>query len=427
MRYIKTAVLMLLLTALVLVGPAYAASSYYEQARVLYNLNLYKGTSATYFEPDLESYVDRETAIVLVLRLFGKTSDVENYYDYRVQSILSAYSDGGDVSSWARKYVAYAINNQLFPGELQGSVLPKRYIDGKTFIGLMLNCMGYKLYGDQWTIAAYINSYLGGVSADDARYVNDKIISKNDMVAIIWESLDMPTKDYATLLNMIVDYNSISSSKLTQLGFIRVNGKLIPPAFYSTGLATATDYSVGYTMSDGSKYAGGTSGGVPDGFGVVTYEDGSVYEGYVSAGKRHGEGKLLRSDGFVYVGGWQNDMMNGKGAMTWANGDRYSGDVVNGSFQGTGTMTWASGNEYTGQWWAGNFHGKGKFKWNNGDYYDGEWNMGVFNGYGTMMRSNGEMYEGYWENGKRHGYGKCILADKTVLIGRWENDEYVGS
>ena len=49
-----------------------AENSYFEQARVLYNLGLYMGTSPTYFEPDLSSFVDRETAIVFLLRLVGK-------------------------------------------------------------------------------------------------------------------------------------------------------------------------------------------------------------------------------------------------------------------------------------------------------------------------------------------------------------------
>lgn len=398
-----------------------AADSYMEQARVLYELGLYLGTSTECFMPDLDFPVNRETAAVFLVRLMGEKSSALTMTANQIDKALGPYADSDTISAWARPYVAYGVRLGLFPDITGNFILPKGPVDGKTFTAMLLKYMGYGLSESQWTISSYVNSYLGGITPGDAKYLNDKILTRNDMVGIVWESLDIRLLNGSTLLKCVMDKNGIPLTKLTSIGFQYKNGVLTAPVFGVSSLSGG-DESPG--TGDGPQYSG--TYGVPDGYRVVHYPDGSVYEGYVLNGRREGEGRFVRSDGFVYSGGWTNDSMNGTGKMIWPNGDNYSGDVVYGAFQGNGTMIWASGDSYSGQWYEGEFHGKGKLLWSSGNYYDGEWYMGEFQGYGVFHWANGESYEGFWQDGKKHGTGTYTRPDKTVQTGIWQNDIYMG-
>ncbi|OQB15158.1 MAG: MORN repeat protein [Firmicutes bacterium ADurb.Bin193] len=404
---------------------AYAqySNSYIEQAKVFYELRLYMGTNANRFEPSLEEFLDRETAAVFLIRLIGQAKRATNMSDYQINIALNPYTDKDTVSIWARSYVALAAKLGLFPDITGNSLMPKRLIDGKTFAGMLLKCLKHEIPEEFLSISAYINSYLGGISPSDAKYVNDKILTKNDMIGIVWESLDVKLPHGATFLEYVVEANDIQQSVLTRADFRYSNDMLIPPAFRVSSLYNR---EANIHMHDGTLFIGQSEYGIPNGYGIVNYPDGSVYEGYVLNGKREGEGRFLRSDGFVYTGGWSNDNMNGRGEMIWSNGDHYTGDIVDGSFQGKGTMVWANGDTYTGEWWASEFHGKGKFVWATGNYYEGDWHTNSFHGYGVFRWASGEIYEGQWQHGKKNGYGRNVEPDGTVTEGIWQDDVYVG-
>jgi|GEM_PF-3413254 len=398
-------------------------ASYIEEARILYDLGFYKGVAQSYFESDLDSFTDKETAVVFLLRLIGQKNNVEYLSEYDVYNSLKYYSDYDTISNWAIKYLAYGVKNDLITDISGYQLSAKRLIDGKTFTSILLKCMGYELKGDMWKISTYINCYLGGISADEAKNLSDKILTKNDMIAIVWETLDVPMANGTPFINSIVSRNNIQQYRLTNLGFKYYNENIIPPVFAKTAVNNNTEAS---SMQDGSNFIGNSINGSPNGIGVIYYEDGSRYEGNVVNGRREGEGKLIRNDGFVYSGSWENDSMNGYGILKWQNGDSYTGNLKNGVFEGNGTMTWASGDTYSGEWLEGRFSGYGKFNWSNGNYYVGQWLYGEFDGYGTFNLTNVGIYEGQWSSGKRNGRGKYTYLDGTVQIGVWEYDSYIG-
>ncbi len=400
--------------------------SYMEEARVFYDLGLYKGVSADHFDPDLFSFSDKETALVFLLRLAGQRDNVQASSDSGANYTLGAYTDGSSVSDWARKHVAYGLRQKLIPDISNNQILPKRLCDGKTFTAILLRIMGYSLDNDLWEISTYINSYIGGMTADDAREYADKILTKNDMIAIVWKSLYIKDKNGTSFLSRIVADNGLQKSRMTALGFTYSSSGITAPAFRKTAVNLDNVQNNRYSMQDGSAYYGETSGGVPNGRGVVYYADGSKYEGSVVGGMRHGEGKLTRNDGFVYSGSWENDKMTGYATLKWPSGDSYTGNLYTGYFQGYGTMVWASGDSYTGNWREGKFSGQGTFRWANGNYYQGDWSDGEFDGYGVLNILNSGIYEGQWRMGKKNGRGKFVSVGSTVQEGTWENDNYVG-
>jgi len=94
MRSLKKLLAVLLSLTMVLslmVVPAFAAESleYEDEAKVLYDLGLFKGKSATEFVPDLESRLERQEGVALVLRLFGLDTEAEKNERKRSKSSLS--------------------------------------------------------------------------------------------------------------------------------------------------------------------------------------------------------------------------------------------------------------------------------------------------------------------------------------------------
>jgi hypothetical protein len=397
-----------------------------EEAKILYELGFYKGIAKRYFESDLSAFCDKQTALVLILRLSGYKENSQTESDYQINNILYHYIDKDNISDWAKKYVAYGIKNNIIPNIENNQLLPKRLIDGKVFTAMLLKSMGYSLNDDFWKISTYINSYLGGISVEDAKYLSDKILTKNDMIYIIWNSLNIKTSNDKTYIDSIVEKNNIQKQTLLRLGFEYSQNTIKPPVFQqSTNNIYGTNNK--YNMKDGSSFFGENINGIPNGYGIINYEDGSKYEGNVVNGLREGEGKLIRNDGFVYSGSWKNDKMTGYGTLNWPNGDSYIGYLYSGYFEGVGTMVWVSGDKYSGEWIEGKFSGQGIFNWVNGNYYDGHWSFGEFDGYGIFSSVDIGVYEGQWKKGKKNGKGKFIFIDNTIQEGIWENDLFIGS
>jgi len=432
-RIIKNIISIIMILTFSLNFNVYAANnSYIEEARILYDLGFYNGISETIFEPDLNSFVDLETSVVFLLRIVTQKSAIQSMPEKDVNNILNNYRDKGLVSQWAREYIAYAIEEKILFETPDRTISPKMLINGSDFTAMLLKSMGYSLENDMSTISAYISSYLGGLPAKEAKELNDKVLNKNDMIEIAWQTLKVKTYDGPVLIDKIISDNKIQKDRLTRLGFTYKNTQWKLPVFNTRIVNTANNKNSDYNynqnrkllMKDGSTFNGESFNGIPNGYGIVEYTDGSRYEGQVSGGVRQGQGKLTRTDGFLYSGGWKNDSMNGKCNIQWVNGDNYSGEIVDGIFEGIGTMRWVSGDSYSGEWHGGLISGRGRFNWNNGNYYDGQWSNGEFNGYGTFFNSNGDLYEGQWSNGKKNGSGKQVFADSTVKAGIWENDEF---
>ena len=97
--------------------------------------------------------------------------------------------------------------------------------------------------------------------------------------------------------------------------------------------------------------------GIPNGYGVYTWNDGTRYEGEVVNGQRHGRGVLEWSNGSRYEGDFQDNSRTGSGVFTWASGAYYEGEFLNDKFHGQGTCYEADGTIKSGRWENGEFMG----------------------------------------------------------------------
>lgn len=124
--------------------PAFAAANSMEkEAKQLNDLGLYKGTSTTGFDPDLESKLDRQTGVVMLLRVFGSEQEADAMGPEEVVSKLARFTDADTISSWARNQVAYAVEKGFVNGMPDGSFRPDSALTGNQISKMILEGLGY--------------------------------------------------------------------------------------------------------------------------------------------------------------------------------------------------------------------------------------------------------------------------------------------
>ena len=116
-------------------GSVLAADSFQfeQQAQELHDMGLYNGIDPGGFQPDLGSSLDRQTGVVMLLRLFGLEGEAEQMSEQDLNSILAPFPDAGEISTWARRQVAYAKLHNLVNGLPDGNFGPGDVLNGRDY------------------------------------------------------------------------------------------------------------------------------------------------------------------------------------------------------------------------------------------------------------------------------------------------------
>ena len=131
----------------------------------------------------------------------------------------------------------------------------------------------------------------------------------------------------------------------------------------------------------------------------VDLPDGRRFEGAFRGGLPHGYGVLTWPDGGRFVGEYREGVAS-TGVMTYPDGERYEGQFRGGIPDGVGVATWPDGTRYEGEWQDWNQHGQGVLTIPDGRRIEGEWRDGEPNGQGTITYSDGRHAEGEFRDGK---------------------------
>ena len=174
---------LLLVMSLTMLIPAYAANTTEAeaQASALKQLGLFKGISDTDF--DLDRAPTRTEALVMLIRVLGKESEV----------LSGSWSHPfTDVASWADKYVGYAYENGL-SGGISASEFGTGNANSDMYLTFVLRALGYNdKSGDfDWnepdTLAKSVGILLEDV--DTANFL------RADVVHISWAALEAKLKE----------------------------------------------------------------------------------------------------------------------------------------------------------------------------------------------------------------------------------------
>lgn len=225
MRNLKKLVALFVTIAMIttLIVPALADSSFtYEgEAEDLYDLGLFKGESETEYLPNLGDMLSREAGAIMFLRLTGEEDDALEMSDGDASAKLAIFSDGAEISNWAKKQVAYATDKGYIKGYPDGTFAPKAALNGKAYSSLVLQLLGYD--GDfNYHEAATSLSEVGGLTSSEAATFNtDNAINRDAAVGISFGALKATVKGTEeTLVQKLVRLGKVDQDMAKDKGLI---------------------------------------------------------------------------------------------------------------------------------------------------------------------------------------------------------------
>ncbi|SET01109.1 S-layer homology domain-containing protein [Natronincola peptidivorans] len=256
--------------------------SYEQEARILYDLALYKGVSDTDFEPDLGGVLTKEKGVVMLLRLFGVEEAALALTDAEADEKLAMFTDAADVGLWAKKQVAYAVDKKYIKGLPDGSFRPKQALNGKLYCSMILQMLGYDGDFDYNTAATSLSQIGGLTSAQAIKFNSDTAINRDSLVGISFGSLQARTKapDSKKVIEILIEKGIVDKQEAIVAGVIKglssltiSNGQLSPSfnpsIFQYTASVSSSVYSITVNASaeEGKVYVNDT---------LITEDGGSV-------------------------------------------------------------------------------------------------------------------------------------------------------
>ena len=310
---------------------------YYNEFGKALNMQTFYGTGDNMFRP--ENTITREEVFIAIARAL-----VVSTTDY---SVLDKFTDGSDVSGWAKEFVAALVSNGYVNGYGNGTILPKNNITRAEFAQLL-----YNIFKQYITAAGTYNDVVnyGGVVIRNEGISLSNVTINGDLVIA-----DGVGKGVLVLENVKVNGRLLvrGSSQITvkscefTKGIVvkNVNGTVHfdnyrneTPFVNFTELTKATFKGDSYTIGFGGGSSGGSSGGSPipaeqhdvvfnlgggaidPGVAGIINDVLKVYEGTtITPSMLPGESVVTKPN--VTFGGWYNDA-----ACT----DPFVSDVVDG-------------------------------------------------------------------------------------------------
>ncbi|HEX2945511.1 MAG TPA: S-layer homology domain-containing protein [Clostridia bacterium] len=192
--------------------PAFSAEgtyNYEKEANILNNLGLYEGNSTTTFDPDLGSRLDRQTGVVMLLKLFGLEEAAAELTDEEADAALAKFEDTASIADWAKRSVACAVKNGLVEGMSDGTFAPTAKLVGKAYCTLILRQLGFT---PDYQKAAVELADVGGLTKAQAIKFSDKALIKDDLVGISFGALSARDKDSVAVITSLVEKGIIDPS-----------------------------------------------------------------------------------------------------------------------------------------------------------------------------------------------------------------------
>ena len=247
--------------ALSLAVPAFAVTpeDAQEDAMLLYNLGLFKGTGTTADGSpkfDLDRAPTRAEAVTILVRLLGAEEAATQ------KTIATPFTD---VPAWAKPYVGYAYSKGYTNGVDAKHFGPNNTVSAAQFLTFLLRALGYKdgtdfTWDSPWTLTDRLGISNGAYNA------KTKTFLRADAAALSASTLYAKKKGSdKTLLKDLLDNGAISGSPATFTSFkldkVTVNGLSCQTLQVTTPEAVAA-----YLASIGHK-AGGF------GYVEITYDE----------------------------------------------------------------------------------------------------------------------------------------------------------
>jgi len=186
---------------------------YFElNAEELYRHGLYKGISSTSYNPGLGMLADRETGIIMLLRLLNEEQNALVLSDSEANQLLSDFKDSVQISFWAKKQVAYAVKLGVVKGYPDNTIKPKAMLSSKMYCTMILKALQYDFEFSQ-SVNLFCESSGIGQRLSEI-FSKDGAITRDLMVGISYYAISIPyKKNGITIRQNLIDEGVIILKK----------------------------------------------------------------------------------------------------------------------------------------------------------------------------------------------------------------------
>jgi len=220
LKKVLASLLVVALMASMAIVPAFAeAFSYEKEAVQLNQVGLYLGIREDVFDPDLGTALDRQTGVVMLLRIFGQEEEAKLLTNEQADALLAKFTDAGTIADWAKKQVAYAVDKGVVKGYEDSTFRPTAGLNGKAYASLLLQQLGYDGEFDYHQAAIKL-SQIGGLTASQATVFNsDAQLNKDALVGMSYGALQAKRKaDGKKLIKFLIESGVVDEEKVKEAG-----------------------------------------------------------------------------------------------------------------------------------------------------------------------------------------------------------------
>ncbi|MEN8905316.1 MAG: Ig-like domain-containing protein [Clostridiales bacterium] len=211
-----------LFSSLIIFTSAYGENDlkYLNSALTLNKLGLFDGVSNSNFDPGLNYTLNRETGVALVLKVIGYKKDALKLTDQETDSILKEKAkDNSKISSWAKKYIAYAYKIGTIEGRTDGNFSPGDGLTGRDLSTMFLRELGVEVSAKRWESACFLLSQRGTFPIGEAERLNTKYLIRDDMVGIAFHVLNTFDSQDEILIKRLVRNGIVNYKMAIDNGF----------------------------------------------------------------------------------------------------------------------------------------------------------------------------------------------------------------
>jgi|GEM_PF-376747 len=197
------------------------AYRYDKEAVILNEFGILDGCNPRTFDPDLGSRVQRQTAVILIIKMFGEKDNALALSQGQVDQILSRFSDNHLIAPFARPYMAYAVKTGMVAGTSPTTLSPQAWVDGVSFACMIIKRMGYTVNSrESFLRSLEFLGELSGLDGNTVALLNRKELRRDEAVGIIHAALNARLPDGRTLVEALIKKGFIRAETAAKYGFI---------------------------------------------------------------------------------------------------------------------------------------------------------------------------------------------------------------
>jgi len=227
-----------------------------DKAAILKELNgIYTGKDDKDPVVGLEDALEVQQALIFLAKEFGYFAEADKLSPEDADKILEKYADAEDVASWAKKVVAYSVQEGVISGKVTNDgkylIAPKETVTAERFATFILKAMGYDV--PSWKESVAQLAEVDG-SKTDAALTGD--LNRDAAVGVMYGILTAKTATGKTVAENLLAADSSLQAVLSKYSLLPVNGTLevdkveaiannkVAVTLKEAANATAADFSI---------------------------------------------------------------------------------------------------------------------------------------------------------------------------------------